>query len=655
MKNLLFTFAVLFSSIAASNPVDTGHAKVSLITDLSQSQSEEFYVGVRLEMQKGWHTYWENPGDSGGTFEALWDLPAGLKIEEGFSNWPTPTTIPYPPLMTYGYENEVIFPFKVKKIKDAILGMVNLEFNFLICADICIPETATLQLDLKTANGSQTLTNAISLLPKKDIATQSKHQDDALVIGFKKIDQDFTEAYFFPRNTRDFYYTAKQKITQNTDGSFAITVPTMNGDFNSFSGILSLDGKGYQVQESLQIHQSESSLSIWQALLFAFIGGLILNLMPCVFPVISLKVLSFVAMGGGEDTKIRNHALIFSSGIICTFMVIAISLILIRSSGAMIGWGYQLQSPMVVGVLALVILAIGFILLTSINMGSSLTSVGSSLQSRNDYAGSFGTGVLAVVVASPCTAPFMGAAIGYALLQPSIATLPIFLSLAVGFAGPYLILAMKPQWLSALPKPGAWMEQLKQFFAFPMIATALWLMWVFSLQTSNDALIQLLVISLLLGLSIWMINSFKHKLKWAGLVLTAILGMPFLFNVQNAPTTAIQQTDLVSWYPELEMDLQESNQAYLINFTAAWCITCQANDKLALSRPRVIEYLASESIQYVKADWTNRNEQIAKALAQYQRTGIPLYVFWKPGMLAPQILPAVLTEDILIRSIEASI
>ena len=201
-------------------------------------------------------------------------------------------------------------------------------------------------------------------------------------------------------------------------------------------------------------------------------------------------------MGGDDHTKIRNHALAFVGGVMSTFLSIATALIIIRSSGSMIGWGYQLQSPVVVGILTLIMLGIGLILLTNINIGAGLTTLGSSVQSKNSYSGSFFTGVLAVVVASPCTAPFMGAAVGYALLQPSFATLPIFLSLGLGFAGPYVVLALKPEWISSLPKPGAWMETLKQFFAFPMIATALWLMWVFMVQTSGDALIQLLILGL---------------------------------------------------------------------------------------------------------------------------------------------------------------
>ena len=647
MRNTLLAFSLLLSSLINAAPVDTGHAEASLITNLQNNQQESFYLGVRLNMQDGWHTYWENPGDSGGAFEANWVTDEGIIVEN--VEWPTPVTIPYPPLMTYGYEGDVIFPFKVFRATDAELSTVSLKFSFLICADICIPEEAQVEIDLSTAKPSAMLDEAIKQLPVTFITTKTIASSDAMRIEFQA-PHSFSKAYFFPRETDLFSYTSEQDLSQIDERTFQILVPSLASDISSFSGILSLDGRGYQVKESLPV--SATSMSLLTALMFALLGGLILNLMPCVFPVISLKVLSFVAMGGDDHAKIRNHALTFVAGVLFTFLLIASVLMFLRSSGAIIGWGFQLQSPELVGVLTLIMLGIGLVLLTDINVASRLTTLGSGVQSRNDYSGSFFTGVLAVVVASPCTAPFMGAAIGYALLQPSLATLPIFLALGIGFAGPYLILALKPSWISALPKPGAWMETLKQFFAFPMIATALWLMWVFMLQTSGDTLIQLLVLSLLLAASIWMISTFKSALRWVGLALTIIATIQFLTHLPLVQTTEEQNISPTSWDMTTESKLKVQNQAYLINFTAAWCITCQANEKTSLGRERVKEYLASNNIRYIKADWTNRNADITKSLAAYGRSGVPLYIFWKPGMQNSKILPAVLTEDILINSMQ---
>ena len=648
MKNIFLVLSILWSSVLLANPVETGHAKASLITNLQSSSQESFYVGIRLQMQDGWHTYWENPGDSGSPFEATWTTDAGVIIEN--VSWPTPQTIPYPPLMTYGYEGDIVFPFQVFRSLDTELTEISLDFDFLICADICIPEQATLTLDLTSASSSDLLDQAIDNLPTKLVRTTSTINGDELKVVFQS-PKEFSTAYIFPREGNLFAYTPNQAITPIDENTFEITLPLVQDEVKSFSGIISLDGQGFQFEEQIA-SASGSGMSLWQAILFALIGGLILNLMPCVFPVISLKVLSFVSMGGDDHAKIRNHALAFVGGVMSTFLSIATALMIIRSTGSMIGWGYQLQSPVVVGILTLIMLGIGMILLTNINVAAGLTNIGSSVQNRNDYSGSFFTGVLAVVVASPCTAPFMGAAVGYALLQPSFATLPIFLSLGLGFAGPYLILAIKPQWISSLPKPGPWMETLKQFFAFPMIATALWLMWVFMVQTSGDALIQLLILGLSLGLAIWMIAAFEGRWKWVGLILTFIASIQIFNNLPNNTNEITQSADADSWNLSIESDLQANNQAYLINFTAAWCITCQTNEKAALARTSVQDYLAEQNIKYIKADWTNRNEDIAIGLAKYERSGIPLYIFWQPGMRNSKILPAVLTEDLLIRSMQ---
>ena len=562
--------------------------------------------------------------------------------------WPTPITIPYPPLMTFGYEGDVVFPFKVFRAIDSDLSSITVDFNFLICADICIPEKASLTLDLSSAIPNFLVDEAIKNLPTDFVQTQSVVEGDNLKITFKS-SQPINSAYFFPREDNLFTYTPTQQLISLGENSYEIIIPVLKDEVASFSGILSINGEGFQIEEKLK---SSSSMSLWQAILFALIGGLILNLMPCVFPVISLKVLSFVSMGGDDNSKIRNHALSFVGGVMSTFVSIATALIIIRSSGSMIGWGYQLQSPVVVGILTLIMLGIGLILLTNINFAAGLTTLGSSVQSRNDYSGSFFTGVLAVVVASPCTAPFMGAAIGYALLQPSFATLPIFLALGLGFAGPYLLLALKPNWISALPKPGAWMETLKQFFAFPMIATALWLMWVFMVQTSGDALILLLLLGLILGIAIWMIATFKGRWKWIGMLATILAAVQIFNNLPENTNGLVADSSAEQWSLALESDLQAQDRAYLINFTAAWCITCQTNEKTAFARDKVKEYLSNQNITYVKADWTNRNEEIAIGLAKYERTGIPLYIFWKPGMPESKILPAVLTEDLLIKSMQ---
>ena len=300
---------------------------------------------------------------------------------------------------------------------------------------------------------------------------------------------------------------------------------------------------------------------------------------------------------------------------------------------------------------------IGLILLTDINIGSSLTRLGNVSVNNTGYMSSFLTGVLAVIVASPCTAPFMGAAIGYALIQPSAVTLPIFLSLGIGFSMPYLLLAIKPDLISKMPRPGQWMESLKEFFAFPMFATALWLVWVFSIQTSSDALIGLLIIFLVIGLLTWLFTKTKNSTSKLLILAIGIIAVGYQTTSFASIETKLGSIDTksggIQWSKDTEKDLQSNEQAYLINFTAAWCITCQANDKVALSRPGVKKFLSDNSIEYIVADWTNRNQEILDVLSKYGRSGVPLYVYWKPGMSQSKVLPAILTEQIVIDRISS--
>ena len=342
-------------------------------------------------------------------------------------------------------------------------------------------------------------------------------------------------------------------------------------------------------------------------------------------------------------------------GVVISFVLIAVALIGLKESGVFVGWGFQLQSPVIVGSLSILMFLIGVVLLMDINIGTSLTRLGSVGSGDDSYYGSFLTGVLAVVVASPCTAPFMGAAIGYALIQPSLVTIPIFLSLGLGFAAPYLMLSIKPELISSMPRPGKWMETLKEFFAFPMFATSVWLLWVFSLQTNTDALINLLVSLLIISMIIWIISKAQKPNQKNLLVLLIVLVLGYqisaIANLTDNKDQINSNANLANWDKNTEKDFKLANQAYLINFTAAWCITCQANDKIALSRPKVKSFLKDNDIEYIVADWTNRDKEILSVLNAYGRSGVPLYVYWKPGMKESKLLPAILTEQIIIDSL----
>jgi thiol:disulfide interchange protein DsbD len=310
----------------------------------------------------------------------------------------------------------------------------------------------------------------------------------------------------------------------------------------------------------------------------------------------------------------------------------------------------------IVGFLSILMFIIGLILLMNIDIGTSMTKLGKIGMNDTSYSSSFLTGILAVVVASPCTAPFMGAAIGYALIQPSFVTLPVFISLGTGFAFPYLLLSYKPELIEALPSSGTWMVKLKEFFAFPMFATALWLLWVFSIQTSTDALIELLLVLLLISLLMWLINNTSKKI--IKIILLLLLGSLFIVQLKNLTNVKVdlnnnqENKNVLIWTKDIENELRSESQAYLINYTAAWCITCQANDKVALSRPNVKKFLKENNIEYIVADWTNKNKDILDALNMYGRSGVPLYVYWKPGMQKSEILPAILSETIVLDALK---
>jgi thiol:disulfide interchange protein DsbD len=647
---------LIFSNISYGGPVETGHANVSIIkSDSSSLQKNELFIGIKMDMQKNWHTYWKNPGDSGGPINVAWTLPKNVKIEGPL--WPTPQLLPYPPLMTYGYKDFVIFPYKIqyKDIND--LTFIGADIDFLICADVCVPEKANIKSFFENIEETQILEEWISKVPNTIYPVLGSQTKRFLEIRFSYND-NIENIYFFLEKQNIVLHSGKQVLIKE-ENNWLLKIPLQfeNLKISSIEGVIKINEDSYLVKADVTNNPEESiSMSIFQAIIFAFIGGIILNLMPCVFPIISLKILSFVSMGGSSKKKIRTHSLIFSFGVIISFISIALALLAFKAGGNSVGWGFQLQSPLIVGILSILMFIIGLILLMNIEIGTSMTKLGKVGMNQTTYSSSFLTGILAVVVASPCTAPFMGAAIGYALIQPSFVTLPIFIALGTGFAFPYLILSYKPELVGTLPGSGEWMLRLKEFFAFPMFATSLWLLWVFSLQTSADALVELLLVLLLISTIVWLITNIAKKI--IKIILLLALGSLLITQIQTLATIEIGVNDIkdteneIIWTKKIEEELQAENKPYLINYTAAWCITCQANDKVALSRPGVKKFFKENNIKYIVADWTNKNQDILDALKIYGRSGVPLYVYWKPGMQKPEILPALLTENIILDALK---
>ena len=646
MNKTIFSILLLFSFFGSAEIVDTGHARISLIKDHSDFvPGTSINIGLKVSMDKGWHTYWRNPGDSGGPIEIDWDLPKGFSVSD--IKWPLPEKIEYPPLMTYGYEDFVIYPMVLSIPADYSDDYFEMAADILICADVCIPESGKISSNLLDIESDSLIYEWLESIPSKSLPITTSLNDNNLEIRFT-FEKEIKEIYFFPDENNSIDYSSKQNFYKKDDGYF-LSIKLFNDEFQNVSGVLDIDGTGYNVSNGTFEDFNEEGLSLITALIFALIGGLILNLMPCVFPVISLKVLSFVSMGGSSPRKIRNHALVFTVGVIASFMLIALTIVLLKQAGNFVGWGFQLQSPLIVGLLSLVMVFISLVLITDNSFGESLTKLGNIGGSENGYYSSFLTGVLAVVVASPCTAPFMGAALGYALIQPSGETVPIFLSLSLGFSLPYLLLAANPKLIDFLPKPGDWMVTLKEFFAFPMLATALWLLWVFSLQVNQILVIFLLIGWLLLALNFWI---FQKEYKTINKVI--FLGISIFSMIYFLPETEDIETEqnliigsATEWYEGIEDDLRNKNQPYFINFTAAWCITCQSNEITAFSKDGFKNLLEEKNIEYIKADWTNRNDAITRSLKKYGRSGVPFYVYWEPGFENPKILPAILTDQII--------
>jgi|TARA_B100001758_G_scaffold57377_1_gene47466 thiol:disulfide interchange protein DsbD len=637
----LFLIALTFAVDAKA--VKTDHAEISIIGKNNIiSEPGTIDLGYKFIFTPGWHTYWINPGDSGGPPNFQFNQIKGWKINQNL--WPGPQTIEYPPLMTYGYENEVVFPFKLE-IADLENKEADINIKFLVCDDICVPEEANLKLILKNKilnieERPDELKKWTKLVPVRGPPDlKASIQNNQIKISADLIDR---VSYFFPYDDQVTDFSAKQNFSDSTL-SFA-ALDSFNGKVN---GIISTESGFFEIDEQVSLQKSvqQSGISLLTAIIFALIGGLILNLMPCVLPVIALKALSLVKNANESRSSVTMNASAYVFGVILTFMIIASLLISFKNAGELIGWGYQLQSPFIVTLLCLLIFSIGLILVANIDIFSSAGKL-ERFNKGSGLVNSFLTGTLSVIVASPCTAPFMGAALGFALIQPDIYSYLVFLSLAVGFALPYFLIAIFPSLVNFLPKPGQWMESLKQLFGFMMFGAAIWLLWVLANQVDANSLLIVMVGLFLSGFILWLQKiNFKHLIKTA-LILVFVYGYS-LVNWDFKENVGTKDNDSVAWSLEREIDLRDGNKSYFINFTAAWCITCQVNEAVAFT-DNVMEVFDNKDITYLKADWTNRNATIAKELEKYNRSGLPVYVYWNKNLDEPMVLNELLTEGYLM-------
>lgn len=675
---LLFYCLMLSSGHAATTGWQTAkHLKAELVSEYQQvTPGQTVRLALHFVPDEHWHTYWQNPGDSGLATSLSWRLPEG--VTAGNIQWPTPHAITIPPLVNYGFEGNTVLLSDLSIAADYASGTIDIQLqaDWLVCEEICIPAEAQFRLTLPVGSNailadeqSALFRQAQQQLPQPlNISGQFDTSGGTFsaVIDWQQ-PTDIT--VFFVAATELVDHAAKQQISQQ--GTQLLLQQPLNTYFSGVDDqielvLISAD-TAYSVQltkggqlagnekaavEILVTQGQQSRTALWLILLMAAAGGLILNLMPCVFPVLSLKALS-IAASSTQQAQQKRDALFYSAGVVLSFVALALLLIMLRAAGAAIGWGFQLQSPYMVALLVYLLFALGLSLSGVVQFGLGLMNTGGALTAAKGVKGSFFTGVLAVVVASPCTAPFMGSALGYAVTQSAPVALLVFAALGLGMALPFLLLAFVPGFARLLPKPGAWMDTLKQVLAYPLYLSAVWLLWVYGRQAGVDAQALLLIGLVCVAGACWLWG--RKQLAQAGrvgasfallLVLLALV-LPVLAPKQAAPQAQSSDTQLWQpWSAATLKQLREQGKPVLVNMTADWCITCLVNERMALNTDSSKAALALYDVTYLKGDWTLRDSAITEYLRLYQRDGVPLYVLYWPGQ-PPQVLPQILTPDTL--------
>jgi thiol:disulfide interchange protein len=665
MKRVLFLLALLLAAPAAAQEAPRVHARL-VAEDSAIAPGGTVTVALEEKIAPGWHTYWKNPGDAGAPSDIQWTLPPGWKA--GAIQWPRPKRLPVGPLMDYGYEGTPWLLTTLTAPADA-KGPVTLSAHasWLVCQQICVPEDATLTLTLPV--GPQAPDPAVAkdfaaaraLLP---VASPWKltyalgNMLDIYVAAPALATTHPKTADFFPAVTGAIKNAAPQLVGYAKDGLVLRLTPGANvkAPLEGLLVLTSTDGSTQALDVSVPqgaVPPADFSgsdggdISLWLALVFAFVGGLILNVMPCVLPILAMKALS-LATHGKEG---RGESFAYALGAVLSFAVLGLAIVLLRQGGQSVGWGFQLQSPIAVAGFALLVFAVALNLSGLFEVGS--ITAGEGLTQKSGFTGAFFTGVLAVAVAAPCTAPFMAAALGFALTLSAPLALLVFVSLGLGFALPFLLLGVWPRALAFIPKPGPWMLTFKQFLAFPMYAAAAWLVWVLAQEAGARSVAIILAAFIALALAAWLWGVTRNNtgsgriigMALALLVLLAgLYGISLLRDASAAP--AVSATKAGEPYTAAKLaSLRASGRPVFVDATAAWCITCLVNEDAVLSRPSVKGAFAGKNVAYLVADWTNQNPEITQLLKDNGRSGVPLYLYYAPGATAPVILPQILTES----------
>lgn len=681
----------LFNSDAQAASADSHHVRASLV-----AQTQNIVAGQPLrlallqQIEPGWHTYWSNPGEAGLPTTIDWRLPQGFKA--GAITWPIPERFRYGPVVGYGYKREVLLPVTVDVPPDLNPGTnvtLSARASWLVCAEDCIPEDAELSITLPVGATSEVnqqwadnFASTFARMPAPNpFHTTVQAIGERLSLRVETGDAThLRDVGFFPLEQGVIDDAAPQRVAADVEGlTVSLARDRARSEAAALNGVLlftdpsvGADAATMAILISAPVDRPPASafpkVGVVAALLLAFIGGVILNLMPCVLPVLSIKVFGLVQHSHATPAQVRMHGVAYAAGVLVSFAAIAAALIGLRAGGAEIGWGFQLQSPLFVAVLTYILFAVALNLSGAFSVGFQLAGVGSDLSSRPGYAGSFFTGALATVVATPCTAPFMASAIGFAVTQPWYVSAAVFEALGFGLAFPFLLATAVPGVHRFLPKPGVWMLRLKHLLAFPVYATAVWLLYVLSQEAGQSAVSIVLIGALMIAFGAWLYDaawSSGNLLRnWAvGFSVATLLSAFALLGLvsdgdSQGETRTVGDSD-PNWRPFSHARLDElraEGKPVFIDFTATWCITCKVNERLVLSDPAVRKALADADVAMLRADWTRQDPEITREIEANGRLGVPLYLFYPKPMPgddrpSPIILPQILRADSLLREV----
>lgn len=716
----VFVMALCLSGVSPAQEATFHPVRAEVLAETTAwLRGGETTVVLQLTAAPGWYTYWRNPGDTGTATSIQWQLPEGVRA--GPIQWPTPEWKTQAKLVNFGHSGVVRLPVPISLDDSwAAGGSFTLvgEARWLACREVCIPGRQSVQLTLPVADSAdldpstepvfESARAALPVpMPEDWHAAFAVSATDVTLEIATRDDLSAAQLRWFPAAADTFSYQDPQRrrIHPGADGSLLRLSQQRSAALNTpperIEGVLQIrpptgPSRNYAIAASpattelIAVARDElppvaadgvtrinreaadalaasvnPAVQIATALLFALFGGFLLNLMPCVFPVLSIKAMALMRSAEADAREQRRQALAYTAGAVLSCVAAASVLLALRAGGEALGWGFQLQSPIFVAAMIYLLMLLGLSMSGVLELGSGLMGTGSGLAQRPGLSGAFFTGVLAVIVASPCTAPFMGTALGFAITQPLMIALSVFAALGIGLALPFLLLGFYPQLGRWLPRPGVWMLRFKQAMAFPIYLTCVWLTWVLIRQTGASAFLVVAIGSVVLAMGAWLWGLQPRSRTATTFALCAFaataasLALPMLRSGSDHPppntaaATAADGIERAVWSPELLAQLRSEGRTVFVNFTADWCITCKVNERGALQADSVLAAMRQHRVVWLTGDWTRANPQITEELAKFARNGVPLYLVYGRSQ-NPDVLPQVLTPASMTSALRAA-